>query len=386
MKRLLLFVYLLAGLLLASNYNITQRTLNRQAPLHDLDQVQNMSAGTDVDGKVDIEITRDNTEVTIKHLSKYKIDYVVVEYAYMEDDSVLSARLTQIPVKNNKFIVQSNWSAIKVHQIKTLIGNVYYTYSTTDNKLNTAPSNFNWSSVRRLNTVELEQVALRKVDVEGKYVFKGQMYEVYFKFDTPHDELKAITLEYIKVKHNPPFKDKKTNESERLIWQFKTNDKWELGSEMERLVANTDTTIDANYIGRFFPHISNSLPYYSVENVLIIEIEYVIDGEFIIADVVTDPISPADDAIAWLIKFVETLKNLWSTITNFFTGNANTILKVVVAIIILILIKPVIALIKLIASLIKLVINGIKTLFTTIINSLKWLFIPSKKKNNRRRN
>lgn len=378
MKRVLLLLYLLASLLLASNYKFKEITINRSEPIHSVTEMEHMSSKSESDGKIDIEIIWNVSEVTIKHLSKYTIDYAVVEYAYMEDDNVLSARLDQIPVKNNIFKVDPSWKAIKVHQIKTLIGNVYYTYSTNDNKLNSAPSSFNWNSVRRLNTVQLEQVALRKVDVSGKYVFKGQIYEVYFNFNEKHDELKAITLNYVKVRKNN-FSTTKTNESERLIWNFATNDRWELGSEMERLVLNEDKTIPANYIGRFFPHISNSHPSYSVENVFIIEVEYMLDGEFIIADVITDPISPVDDAISWLLKFIETLKKIVNQIVGFFNGNASTIFKVIMVIIGLILLMPAIAIFTVIFKIIKLVFTIIFKGIGSIFSLIGILLIPKEK-------
>lgn len=402
MKRLLLFVYLLAGLLLASNYNFTT-----EAKLNDYDlnvsNVQNLNFN---DEKIGIIITKEQRVVTIEHTSGYTLTHAVVEYASMESGERVS-RLDIFEVRNNKFTLNVDAFAVKVHQVKRLYNNVYYTYATTNK--NTAGS---FDNVTRKNIVEIETTAVltAKSRINWRdWTEHHDIYEFYFDFKEDHDKVHSIDVNYnVKRRRTTGKYDNYKNISAQNL---STNDTWNLwkyrlsfggvvrdgdDEEKVKVLEKNLTSNPGNYVARIAPTASNYDLYdtkgmwwtdtYLVENFAIIKIEYEIDGEFIISDVINDPTTPADEALNWLIAFVDALKKFSSSITNFFTGNASTILKVVVAIIILIVIKPAIALIKLFTSLIKLVINGIKTLFTTIINSLRWLFIPSKKKNKRRRN
>lgn len=363
-KIMLLIIIISTSFILSAKRFVSDSLLDTTAIEH-----ENLSTSIP-DGKVDIEITRDGTTVKIDNYSTYVLTHVVVEYSYNDiEDNILSSQIKLIDVDRNTFKVESNWIAIKVHQVKTLINGVYYTYAVNITGKESAPNNYNWNPnvIRKVAFVELKQVDLKKIDVEGKYLFKGQIYEVYFQFDNPHDQLKSITVDYIKVKKLYwPYPDERTNETEQLVWNFASNDRWELGSEVERLVANNDTSIKANYIGRFFPHISNSSPSYSVENVKIITIEYTLNGEHILADVVTEPISPVDD-ISWLLELIRIIKGIINSITNFFNSYGSTVLKVIVIIIGIILYVILSPFIKIIWGVIKLAFKAVISVLAKIL-------------------
>lgn len=309
------------------------------------------------DPYIDISIVKNGNVIEINHTSGRDISYAVVEYGYYENNQLYS-QLTQIPVINDKFNIQSNWVAIKVHQVKVLQNRIYYTYSTrNENQIG------NFNNVQRVGVVEIETVAVKtittdtltKASIDSPYY---KYYEFYFRFDNEHDRIDKIDVEFVMIEY-----------SNILWWQ------WESGREniekslssgetvtyngyrrqdigttpfffdfpviVNLLGQNSDTSIDANYVARVAPKNSdlNSLlaKNFSIENFAIIRIHYELDGEFIISDVINDPTTPEDDQINWLLGFIEDIQkgmadfqNWLGTTTDWLLNNANTIVVIVV--------------------------------------------------------
>lgn len=343
--------------------------------------------GATTDRKIDVEIIRDNTTVDIKHLSDIKIDYAVVEFAYMRDDNKLS-ELKTFEVKNNKFEIKSNVIAIKLHQIKTLVKQTYYTYATAGkNTIGT------FEDVTRINIVEIETVDILSNDyheplwnIPGAPV--GQQYhywEFYFNFDKPHDKIRSATLNYVAYTRQAiiPYvwvrEYGHTNVSEKVL----DTEHIDKANAMYKLEKNTTSSVNSDYVIRFAKSASGLFKNLNmVENVAMVQIEYLIDGEFIVADVINDPMTPDDDNLNWLLRFIEQFRKFINSIN---WDNALTYVLVFLAVIIgiplLMLLISIIGLVfKVIKVIVKLIIVSIKNIFKI----LKWAIVPKKKRRNKK--
>ncbi|CCV64328.1 hypothetical protein BN85407510 [Alteracholeplasma palmae J233] len=344
---------------------------------------------TDInDERIDVEIIRDNTVVEIKHMKDWRISHAVVEYAFLED-GINVAQLGTISVKDNKFTVDSKWTAIKVHQVKRLVGQVYYTHMAQGK--NTIGS---FANVKRQNIVEIQTVAVKTIKTK---ILTGmsptsplhKYYEFYFKFDKKHDKLAAIDASYVIEKKWWFIGTGKENiEKEISIYDgvfmsgYVSNS---IGTtflptpateSVKGLEKNTDKNIDANYVARVSGDIGTWGNNYTISNFVILRVKYYLDGEFIIDDVINNPTSPQDD-LNYLQSLVEQIKKLIEYIQGL---NWSNILLWIVAIL---CIPVVIGLILIIWFFIKIVISSIKLVFKTIksiLKFIKWVLIPNKKR------
>lgn len=311
------------------------------------------------DEKISIEILKDNTVITINHLTDYDFEYAVVEYAYY-DDGVKYAELEQLEVRNNQFVIKKEWIAIKVHQLKVLKNRVYYTYATSNKN-----SIGSFDDVIRKNIVEIETVT-SKVKTLNPNISSGQsfsVYEFYFNFDKEHDELISIDVHYIIEKIKFVFWKEyiEHNENININKDIEYYDV-KLGkyNTIKSLEKNTDTNIKADYVTRV--HASKGVDG-KLQNFNIIRIEYVIDGEFFIDDVINDPITPEQEKIDWFFDFIDKLKSSLDKVVDFFNSNASTVIKVVVVIAVLLLWA-------LLSPVFKLFYKLLKFIFKSIINVL----------------
>lgn len=340
-----------------------------------------------VDEKIAVEITRDNTVVRINHYDNIDISYAVVEYGYVENGEFLS-ELTQIEVRNNRFTVNSNWTAIKLHQVKYLVGNVYYTKATTGT--NTIGS---FTGVKRVGFVEIETTAVKTVTTDtllnqtpGSSKFK--YYEFYFNFEKEHDYVHSIDVNYIMNYYTffGLIKSGSENHTKTLEHNLATNFQgYKLidgnlnlyAPSMEtfsNLQKNHDPNINGNYVARIgvtdVELNANWGSDYRIENFAIIRIRYEVDGEFIIDDVINDPTTPIDDSINWLLDFISNIQKNIAGFINFITTHTTPIIAVAIVIVVGIayaLLSPVF---RLAFAVLKLAFTGLSKLFELLFG---WL-------------
>lgn len=315
------------------------------------------------DKKIDIEIIKDNTVITINHLSDYDFEYAIVEYAYY-DNGVKYAELEQLEVRNNQFIIKKEWIAIKVHQLKVLKNRVYYTYSTSNKN-----SIGSFDDVIRKNIVEIETVAskIKNLNPNINPGLSFSVYEFYFNFDKEHDELISIDVNYIIEKIKFVFWKEYTEYNENIninedIEYYDINTgKYKSIKSLEK---NTDTNIKADYVTRV--HASKGIDG-KLQNFNIIKIEYIIDGEFFIDDVINDPVTPEQEKIDWFFDFIDKLKSGIDKFIEFFNSNASTVIKVGVVIGILFLWAIFSPVFKLIYRILRFVFKSIINLIASIL-------------------
>lgn len=300
------------------------------------------------DERVAIEITLSSNQVTINHLTNHDIKYAIVEYAFLDDTGTKISMLAEIPVNNNKFTVNQNVYALKVHQIRILKDRIYYRYHTLENGKNTVGS---LAGVKRMNITEIETTAVKTVSTGLKISSIQtsttiQTYEFYFNFDKEHDKLHYIDTQYIVVRKLLGLieTDRKNIESRVNTAKFNVS-----GYEFNRvgtaviptfksksivgLEANTDNKINANYVARIVPDyklngINND---YKIQNFAIIRIAYEIDGEFIIDDVINPPVTP-NEPLDDLLNLFERINAFIKKITDFWTSNGNKVLKIILGV------------------------------------------------------
>lgn len=340
------------------------------------------------DEKIAIELIKDGNTIEIKHTSGRNINYAIVEYAYYDNGRYISM-LDTFKVSNNIFTINKgvNVHAVKVHQIKELRNNIYYTYSTSNQN---SVGSFN--NVERIAIVEIQTTHVQTITTDihtsskiGSPLYK--YYEFYFDFDKTHDQLISIDVDYIVTKYN--FWGLIKGESYNVNNNINVNDYIELnGYEFVKipglatpavypksitrkaLSENTQHNIPGNYVARISANTNWLSDNYKVENFAIIRIEYTIDGEFYIDEVINDPSTPIDDKINDLNNllnqiqnYIERITNVFNNISAFISGNSPTIIKIsliIVALIVWALLSPII----------RLVFNAIKTLFNLLIKGI----------------
>src|SRR5690554_994431 len=380
MKRLLILLLVVASTLLALPNNIKAETIHDQ--------------------KIDVIITKDGNKVYIEHTSGISIDYAVVEYGFIENGQFISM-LDTFKVNDNMFEINKgvNTTAVKVHQIKTLRNNIYYTYSTSNQ--NTVGS---FSGVTRMNIVEIETTHVKTVNAGILSSAKvgspsHKYYEFYFQFDKEHDELKSIDVSYIiqEYKWWGLVKGEKYNVEDNIsINSNVVMSGWEVvklpgvnvtpnflpKNVSVKALESNKTEHPGNYVARVSAKTNWLKDSFKIENFAILKIAYTINGEFIIDDVINDPSTPIDDQIDGLLQMLENIQKGITSVTNFFNGiinllteNGSTVLKVIIVIIALVLIGPIFFILKGLFTIIKIIFKIPKMIF----NSLKLLFIPKKK-------
>ena len=338
-----------------------------------------ISYGATVDQKIDVEIIKDGTTLTINHLSGLKIDYAVIEFSYMRDEEKIS-ELGQFKVTNNKVSIQSNWIAIKLHQVKSLKNQVYYTYATQGS--NTIGS---FSNVVRINITDVKtiDVVSKKYSKPLWYLpdFFGQTYFYWeFYFDIPDikpERIRSVTLDYVAYTREAiiPYLWYSERDHERKVEKVYDHEK--MTNNLFKLEENKGSDIQSDYVVRFANKVatnttSGGLRYHNwVENVAMIQIEYKIDGEFIVSDVVNDPTTPEQDKLDWLFDFIDKLQKIITKVTSFFTSNANVIIKVVVFIGLVIAYVIFSPFLKLGFGIIKLFFKGVISILAKLFG---WLF------------
>lgn len=366
-----------------------------------------IKADTIQDEKIGIVITKDGNTVSINHTSDITIQKAVVEYAFYENDVYISM-LDTFDVSNNRLTINKGVTtlAVKVHQVLTLRGNLWYRYATTNQ--NTAGS---FAKVQRMNIVEIETTHIETVDAGFQTSESPNLkkyYNFYFQFDYDHDELISLDVEYILEtralwglivnKHNMSKNVKNTDKIKEYVknpgWiNTMPITHWYMGVDTNIPALETNTTNNpGNYVVRLQPHGDDSnLKLHTnatIENFAIIRVKYMIDGEFILSDVINNPTTPIDDQINDLGKTIENIKNILgdftnflNTIINFFTSNGSTVLKVIVGVIALILLGPIFTVIKFVFTIIKYIFK----IPGQLLNTLKVLFVPGYNKNERKR-
>lgn len=391
-KRILVLLLIIStGLVLSINKPVKQTNEISNTYVTQLSTKSNI-----LDQKIPIKITKDGNKITINHTSNISIEFAVVEFAYMENGTYVS-RLNTFKVKNNIFEIAGriNVLAVKVHQVKTLVGNVYYTYA-TDN-INSAGS---FDGVERKAIVEIETTAIKTIKTDvlsspkiGSPVLK--YYEFYFDFLQEHDEVLNIEAIYIVQEYNffGLLEGKKYNVTDNIS----TTENINLDGYLPQKLPGTVTPIFTPASGGSFKALETNKSdtpgthvarvsvktnwlkdNFKVENFSVIRIEYSLNDEFIIADVINDPSTPIDDKIndlkALLDKITKVVTNItefMSKITTFLTGNASTFLKVALVITAIILYAIFSPIVKIIWRIIKLVFN---TIIKILAGLFGWLF------------
>lgn len=365
--------------------------------------INHVHADTINDEKVAIEIIKDNNTIEIKHTSGKQLDYAVVEYSFYDTSNNYISMLDQFKITNNKFTINKGVStvAVKVHQVKELVNNsVYYTYMTTNK--NTVGS---FAGVQRKAIVEIETTHVKTVNVDFQTSESPKIkkyYEFYFDFKKNHDELVRVDIDYVLIQknlwglitkeHNMTDSRKNTDRIKKYV----KNPGWINTLPVTHFYIAENTNIKAlevNNTSNPGTHVLRVQPKGNdtnlklhtnahVKNLAIIEVEYTLDGEFYIEQVINNPTTPIDDTLNQLEKIVEQFKTIFdnfnnfiNNITSFFNGNSSTILKVVLVVIALILLGPILFVIKWLFIVIKLILKIPVNIFKT----LKVLFVPKKK-------
>lgn len=364
-----------------------------------------IKANTIEDEKIGIVITKDGNTVSINHTSDITIHKAVVEYAFYENDVYISM-LDTFDVSNNKLTINKGvtTTAVKVHQVLTLKGNLWYRYATTNQ--NTAGS---FTNVKRMNIVEVETTHIETIKTDILTTAKVaspryKYYNFYFDFDKIHDELIMLDVEYII--HEYTFFGLIKSKSYNVSDNININENIVMSGYVQSTFPGTTTIIfpsksisvksleanttanPGNYVARVSADLGWLSDNFKIENFAILKVGYMIDGEFILDDVINDPTTPIDDQINDLGKIIENIKNILgdftnflNTIINFFTSNGSTVLKVIVGVIALILLGPIFTVIKFIFTIIKYIFKIPRQL----LNTLKVLFVPGYNKNERKR-
>ena len=356
------------------------------------------------DEKIGIIITKDGNTVSINHTSDITIQKAVVEYAFYENDVYISM-LDTFDVSNNRLTINKGvaTAAVKVHQVLTLRGNLWYRYSTTNQ--NTAGS---FTGVNRMNIVEIETTHIETIKTDILTTAKigsprYKYYNFYFDFDKLHDELIMLDVEYII--HEYTFFGLIKSKSHNVSDNININENIVMSGYVQSTLPGTTTIIfpskstsvksleanttsnPGNYVARVSADLGWLSDDFKIENFAILKIGYMIDGEFILDDVINDPTTPIDD-INDLIAIINNIKKALgdfmgfiTSITNFFTSNGSTVLKVIVGVIALILLGPIFTVIKFIFTIIKYIFK----IPGQLLNTLKVLFVPGYNKNERKR-
>lgn len=367
-KKILIIIIGVASLLLA-----TPKTYAKTNMLLDLK-----------DEKIAIEIIKDSNTITINHTSGKILTHAIVEYAFMENGKKISM-LATYEVNNNKFEVNSNVYALKVHQVKTLVNRVYYRYATTNKN-----SIGDFIGVERQNIVEIETTAVNTIKSleESSFMVAHRIYEFYFNFDKKHDELLSIDVDYVVYKKRfGAFEYGYENATERTLTYGKNYTiKHYLYSTKppeyyKQLEANNNSSFPGNYVARVAPtavesnsNLSDISSVYYVENFAIVRIRYKVDGEFIIDDVNNDPTSPEED-INWLLALINKIKKALNEFSTLWSRYSKYFIIGIIAFFALLIWGPVSTILKLLWFIIKLPFIALKRLGKLI----KWLFIPKKK-------
>lgn len=371
MKKILLTLLLVAGLVLATN--------NKK--IHAAETAY-----------VDISISREVNTVSIEHLTNYNITGVVVEYAFVENNKRY-AELINIDVIGDKFTVDPNWYALIVHQIKVTKDKTTYIYQVNPDSNNTVGE---FGEVQRRKLVEIETVDsyVRTLRYQGGIGNSELTFEYYFNFKENHDEIISVDVHYVMVKKKL-FQTIRTNHEKTVkssdYYDYK--DSTGKNQRLNLLEHNTDTTKNGQYVVRIEPGTVQNLEG-TPENFAILRILYMIDGEFIMSDVINPPyeLDKSED-VQWIYDFIDDVKEFFLWVKNFFTQNGNTILKVIIVIIALIFLPIIIFFGRTIFNIFKSIYNStkfiLKAIFSIpgiIINVLKFLFImPEKKSKNKER-
>lgn len=338
MKKIIVFI-----LLLASSFTlVSNKIYAKENHATDMSMIQ--------DRKIDVEVLKDHNRIQIKHTSDIDISHAVTEYVRYENGEKIS-RLDTFDVYNNYFRVPENTIAVKVHQVKTLINRVYYTYATSNKNVVG-----DFSNVIRMNQVDIKTTAIETIKtdlVTGTNPLQNKwykIYEFYFNFDKEHDFLVDVDVDYIMIKKGWFGVEKdRQNITERIDTGTNTINGYRekaMGGTVVYNKATYDyigleenkTTNRGNYVVRLAPAEMKFLEYdYNIENFAIIRIQYSLNGEFIIDDVINDPVSPDDEKINWLISFIDNIQSFFTKITDFFTSSSSTLLKVGIVVGVLIL-------------------------------------------------
>lgn len=357
--------------------------------------------------QVDLLWNYNTGEVKITHLSNENISNAITEIVTIKGESRIST-LHEYDVLNDKFNVPIGTQAIKVHQVRILKGGIKYTRKVTGNN-----EEGSFLNVKRMNIVEIPQAktnvvdTLRVADYSGSIKIKS--YEFYFDFNKKHDKVEYIDVDYVVVSKlkiaGITWKTERYNVYDQ---ELNANEEWTItgysgvdGNKPKKykiLEPNSNIDFKENYVARIIPYAheyNGGFPKqprdYGIENFAVVKIAYSIDGEFIVDDVINDPVSPAED-LNWLLSFIKTLKTLINDFSRFWSTNSGKIIIGVIVIIGLIFLGPLIALIKLIFTLIKSIINGVFILIKfgfsipgRIFKILKYLFVPKNKEKTIRR-
>lgn len=394
-----------AALFAASSVPITDLQLNQVNHVN----LSTTGDGFEFDEHIPINVVLSNDVVNVTTESNFKISDIVIEYV----DSKLDSRLGtfMLDVNNNvKLPIQP--VAVKVHQVLTQINQVKYRYTASSN--NVAPSNFNFNQVKRIGFVDIETRTVKSVNTDLKTSnssiqhFTVQIYEFYFDFNERHDELLGVDVQYVFDRYYLGIiQDSDLVEENRKMNQAYTTTGWEyfvhpylesVWQYAERnyvgLEVNTDTSINGQYVVRVSP--SNKKLFdakYVVRNFAIIRVEYIVDGEHKLEDVINAPVTPDEpiDNFDWFYKLFADVKNFFDMITSFFGSNLKILLSIVIGVVALALLGPVTSLIKLIFTAIKSAFKGIVFIVKYILKIpgkivalFKYLFVPNKKKKRRR--
>lgn len=411
MKKILFVVYILAGLLLASNYNINVSDLK-----YNEHQINNLSFTKDEVIKVDL--TLNGRTLSIKHEGDLSITGVVIEYVFIDNNENVSKLLTLDVNSNGNTMIPSESIAVKVQQVLMKKNQVVYRY--TAGGKNSVPSNFNWDSVVRKDFIVIETTEVRKVESKvplEKYGYDDfrfhQYYEFYFNFNEKHDELISIDTDYILLEEHIIGSDKEIkmkdhNLSSKEKWNLKYDkigippSGYPLSESIDILSKNLSSDFKGNYVARIAPTAQNydneegskRLPNdYKIKNFAIIRVEYTINGEYKLEDVLNEPVTPDyDDDMSWFKDFIRTIKNMWKSFSGFFNSNLTAILVIIVIIILLILLPIIVGGLSAIITIIKIIISTlifiIKLPIIIIVgffNLIKMLFVPKDEKNEKER-
>lgn len=320
-----------------------------------------------LDEKIAIQIKRDANIITINHSTNYTFTHAVVEYAYFEDGIKIS-RLGTFEINDSKVTLARNINilAVKVHQVKRLVGNVYYTNSTTG----TIQAG-SFDNVVRKNIVRIETKAHNRfVYLPGTNVGQSSFLdEFYFTIDAEYDYVESVDVNFKTKK--PYWFTYKITEHNKHVHKDDTLYVKQTDRTINLLEKNT-SELAGDYVVRLNPGDYNSTG--TVENFAIIKIELVVDGEFILNDVLNDPSTPLDDDIKSLEEVLKKITDVidriiffFNNISDFFASNSPTFLKigaVILAIIIYAIFSPIV----------KIIWRIIKLIFNTIIKILAGLF------------
>lgn len=384
-KKLLLLITILASsTLLLTNQHIAKNSF---------DEV-NFNVDTMAftpDEKVAIELHKNGTTFEIRHTSGFDIIQAVTEYVIVENGENIS-RMETFDVINSRIESYPGTVAAKVHQLIVSINRNTYRYGTTNQ--NSAPANYNWSNVTRKNIIEIKTtdfalVKTNKVkDHLGNY---HQYHEFYFDFTKKHDEIVSIDVDYmVRRAHIFGIKGKWVNVHEQNLsankewkilpygWdsafgnhdrdplyvkQLATNNSSKKGTHVARIAPTAENYNNKDVTGTWWNEKG-----FEIQNFAIIRIEYIVDGEFIVDDVVNDPISPEyPSEFQWLIDFINSIQRGLSGIIEFFSSNASVIIKGLVIIGGLILYAIFSPFFKLIFKAIKLAFDAVISLLAKIL-------------------